>query len=181
MRSVFTALGIIAALASAPAAAAQAAAAAAPGPEHKRLGFFVGRWNVEGETKPGPMGPGGKFTSTDDCQWFEGGFSVVCRSEGRMPSGSAKSIGIIGYSPEAKAYTYYGVDNTPMTMVSVPKGQVQGNTWTYTDEGTMGGEKFKTRVVIREESPTVQTFKMEMQGRDGKWMTVMESRGTKAQ
>jgi hypothetical protein len=34
--------------------------------------------------------------------------------------------------------------------------------------------------VIKEESPTVQRFTMAMQGPDGKWMTVMESRGTKA-
>jgi hypothetical protein len=47
------------------------------------------------------------------------------------------------------------------------------------DESTMGGKKFKTRVTIREVSPTRQTFRMEMQGPDGKWATVMESKGTK--
>lgn len=183
MRGTLGTLGILVALSGAGAqtAAAQSAQAAAPGPEHKRLGFYVGKWNIEGEMKPGPMGPGGKFTSTDTCEWFEGGFAVVCRSEGKMPTGPARSMGIIGYSTEQKAYTYYGVDNTPMTMVSVPKGTLQGNTWTYTDEGTMGGQAFKTRVVIKEVSPTAQTFKMDMQGPDGKWVTVMESRGTKVQ
>ncbi len=151
------------------------------GPEHKRLGFFVGTWTTEGELKPGPMGPGGKFTGVDTCEWFEGGFSVICRSEGRMPSGPSKSLGILGYSAEEKAYTYYGVDNTAMTMVSVPRGTLKGNTWTYTDEGAMGGESFKTRVTIKELSPTSQSFLMEMQGPDGKWMPVMESRGTKTQ
>jgi hypothetical protein len=175
-------LGVLAALAAAGAAPAwaQGPASAAPGPEHKRLGFYVGTWTVEGELKPGPMGPGGKFTSTDTCEWFDGGFAVVCRSEGRMPGGPARSIGILGYSAEEKVYTYYAVDNTSMTMVRVPRGTVQGDTWTYTDEGTMGGQHFKTRVVIKEESPTVQRFTMAMQGPDGKWMTVMESRGTKA-
>ena len=33
-----------------------------PGPEHARLGYFVGKWKAEGEMKPGPMGPGGKMT-----------------------------------------------------------------------------------------------------------------------
>jgi hypothetical protein len=152
---------------------------ATPGPEHKRLGFFVGKWRSEGELKPGPMGPGGKFSGTDTCEWFEGGFSVVCRSEGQMPSGPSRSLGILGYSAEEKAYTYYGVDNTAMTMVSVPKGTLKGDTWTYTDEGTMGGQSFKTRVTIKQLSPTSQSFLMEMQGPEGKWMPVMESRGTK--
>ena len=167
--------------AAAPFAAAQAAPAQKPGPEHQRLGYFVGRWKAEGEIKPGPMGAGGKVTGTDTCDWFEGGFSVVCRSEGQGPTGPSKSIGILGYSAEDKAYTYYGVDNSSMIMSTVPKGTVSGKTWTYTDESTMGGQAYKSRVTIVEESPTAYTFRMEMQGPDGKWIPMMESRNTKAQ
>ena len=161
--------------------AAQAPQAPKPGPEHARLGYFVGKWSAEGEVKPGPMGPGGKMTSSDTCEWFEGRFSVICRSEGRTPMGPSKSIGILGYSPEEKVYTYYGVDNTNMTMASVPKGTVQGDTWTYTDEGMMGGQKFKSRVTIKELSPTAYTFTMEMQGPDGKWAPMVESKNSKVQ
>jgi hypothetical protein len=160
-------------------AAAQAPQAPKPGPEHSRLGYFVGKWNVEGELKPGPMGPGGKFTSSDTCEWFEGKYSVICRSEGKMPMGPSKSIGILGYNTEEKVYTYYGVDNSNMTMASVPKGTLRGDTWTYTDEGTMGGKKVKSRVTIKELSPTEYTFRMDMQGPDGKWAPMMESRNTK--
>jgi len=172
---------IVISAAGAQLVAAQAPPTATPGPEQKRLGYFVGKWTADGDIKPGPMGPGGKMTSSDDCQWFEGGFSVICRSEGKTPAGPSKSIGILGYSPEEKVYTYYGVDNTSMTMASVPKGTVQGDTWIYHDEGTMGGQRFKTRVTIKELSPTAYTFKMEMQGPDGKWMPMMESKNTKVQ
>jgi hypothetical protein len=121
------------------------------------------------------------MTSSDTCEWFEGRFSVICRSEGRTPMGPSKSIGILGYSPEEKVYTYYGVDNTNMTMASVPKGTVRGDTWTYTDEGMMGGQKFKSRVTIKELSPTAYTFTMEMQGPDGKWAPMVESKNSKVQ
>lgn len=161
------------------AAQAQPPQATKPGPEHKRLEYFTGTWKHTGEMKPGPMGPGGTMTWTDTCEWFEGGFSVVCRGEGKGPMGPMKSIGIIGYSPEEKAYTYYGIDNSAMTMTSVPKGTVEGDTWTYHDEGTMGGQKFKSRVTIRQVSPAEQSFKMEIQGPDGQWMPVMESKGSK--
>jgi uncharacterized protein DUF1579 len=150
-----------------------------PGPEHKRLGYFVGKWTSEGEMKASPMGPAGKITGSDTCEWFEGGYSVVCHSEGKTPMGTMKSIGIMGYSTEEKVYTYYGVDSSPMTMASVAKGTIQGNTWTYNDEGTMGGQKMKMRVTLTEESPTAYTFKMEMAGSDGKWMPLMESKSTK--
>jgi hypothetical protein len=166
------------------AAGLQVAAAQAPPkptPAHARLGYFVGKWTAEGEMKPGPMGPGGKFTATDNCEWFEGRYSVICRSEGTMPTGPSKSIGILGYNLEDKVYTYYGVDNSSMTMASVPRGTLQGDTWTYNDQGTMGGQKYKSRVTIKELSPTAYTFKMEMQGPDGKWAPMMESKNTKQQ
>ena len=161
--------------------AAQAPQAPKPGPEQARLGYFVGKWTTEGEMKPGPMGPGGKTTSSDTCEWFEGKFTVICRGEGTSPMGPTKSIGILGYSPEEKVYTYYGVDNSNMTMATVPKGKLQGDTWSYTDESLMGGQKVKMRVTIKELSPTAYTFKMEMQGPDGKWAPAMESKSTKVQ
>jgi uncharacterized protein DUF1579 len=158
-----------------------AAQAPKPSPEHARLGYFVGKWTSEGEMKPGPMGPGGKMRSSDSCEWFEGQFSVICRSEGTTPMGPTKNIGILGYSTEEKVYTYYGVDNSNMTMASVPRGTVRGNTWTYSDESMMGGQKVKSRVTIKELSPTRYTFKIETQGSDGKWAPMMESTNTKVQ
>ena len=44
----------------------------------------------------------------------------------------------------------------------------------------MGGKKMKTRVIIKELSPTAYTFTMEMQGPDGKWAPMMESKSTKS-
>lgn len=161
------------------AAAQTAQAPPKPGPEHKRLGYFVGKWSTEGEMKPSEMGPGGKFSSADSCSWFDGGFAVVCSGEGKSPMGPSKSLGILGYSAEEKVYTYAGVDNSPMTMTTIPRGKVQGDTWTYNDESLMGGKKVKTRVVIKELSPTAYTFTMESQAPDGKWATLMESKSTK--
>jgi len=160
-------------------AAAAEPQAPKPGPEHKRLGYFVGNWTTEGEMKPGAMGPGGKITATDKCSWFEGGFAVVCNSDGKTPMGPSKSIGILGYSSEEKVYTYSGVDNSGMTMTTVPHGTIQGDTWTYNDESMMGGKKVKSRVIIKELSPTAYTFTMDMQAPDGKWATVMETKSTK--
>jgi hypothetical protein len=159
---------------------AQAPQPAKPGPEHQRLAYFVGTWTSEGEMKPGPMGPGGKMTSRDTCEWYEGRFAVICRSEGKGPMGPSKGLGILGYSPEEKVYTYYGTDSSGMmTMTTVPRGTVKGDTWTYTDESMMGGQKVKSRVTMKELSPTSYSFVMDVQGADGKWTTLMESKQTK--
>jgi Protein of unknown function (DUF1579) len=159
--------------------AAQGQQPAKPGPEHQRLAYFVGKWKAEGEVKPGPMGPGGKITSNDSCEWYQGHYSVLCRSHGTTPMGPSTSLGILGYNTEEKVYTYYAVDNSGMNMATVPKGTVQGDTWTYTDESLMGGQKVKSRVIIKELSPKSYSFRMDLQGADGKWATVMESKNTK--
>jgi hypothetical protein len=151
-----------------------------PGPEHKKLGYFVGKWTAEGETKPNPFMPGGKFTNNDSCEWFDGGFAVICRSQGKGPMGPTKGLGIMGYNAEESVYTYYGVDNSPMVMASVPKGTVQGDTWVYDDEAKMGGKTVKSRYTIREISPKSYSFKWEVQGDDGAWQAVMEGKSTKA-
>jgi hypothetical protein len=161
-------------------ASAEDPTAPKPGPENQRLGYYVGHWTMEGEMKPGAMGPGGKFTGTSKCDWFEGRFTVVCNTEGTTPVGPSKGIDILGYSSEEKVYTYYGVDNSGVVMATVPRGTVKGDTWTFTDESMMGGKKVKTRVTIKELSPSAYTFKMDAPGADGKWTTVMESKSTKS-
>jgi Protein of unknown function (DUF1579) len=160
---------------------ATAAEATAPKPtaEHQRLEYFIGNWTTEGEMMASEMGPGGKMTSTDKCAWFEGKFHVVCHSEGTSPMGPGKNIGILGYSTEEKVYTYYGVDSSGMAMTTVPRGKLQGDTWIYDDESLMGGQKVRTRVTIKQLSPSEYTFKMETPTPDGKWATLMQSTSTK--
>ena len=63
-----------------------------PGPEHRALGYFTGKWTTEGDIKPGPLGPGGKMTSSDSCEWVAGGFHVVCRGEAKGAMGPMTSV-----------------------------------------------------------------------------------------
>ena len=152
-----------------------------PGPEHKKLDYYTGQWTSESEVKANPFMPPGKYTSKDDCGWFQGGFAVVCHSEGSGPMGPMKSVGIMGYSSEDKTYTYYGIDNSGMVPTTVAKGSVQGDTWVYTDESKMGGKLVKSRYTMKQLTPASYTFKWEMQGEGGAWSALMEGKSTKAQ
>jgi Protein of unknown function (DUF1579) len=151
-----------------------------PGPEHKKLAYYSGKWTTESEIKPNPFMPPGKYTSKDDCGLFQGGFAVVCHSDGNGPMGPMKSVGIMGYSSEDKVYTYYGIDNMGTVPTSVSRGSVTGETWVYTDESKMGGKLVKSRYTIKQVSPTSYTATWEMQGEGGAWATVMESKSSKA-
>jgi hypothetical protein len=149
-----------------------------PLPEHKALGYFAGKWISESEMKPGPYGPGGKMTSNDDCQWFDGGFQLVCKSQAKGPVGSMASLGIMTYNPNERVYSYYGIDNKGMNELSI--GNKEGPKWTFMSTTQMGEQTLKSRYTIVESSPTAYTFKWETSPDGTKWSTVMEGKSTKS-
>ncbi|MFY9550066.1 MAG: DUF1579 family protein [Thermoanaerobaculia bacterium] len=149
-----------------------------PGPEVKKLGYFVGSWKTETEAKPNTIMPAGKTTEISKCEWFPGGFHVVCHTTGNGPMG-ARQLGILGYDSDAKAYTYYGIGSASGGAAS-SKGTVDGSTWTYTSNDKMGGKTVQGRYTITEVSPTSQTFKFETSDDGQTWTEVMEGKATKA-
>jgi hypothetical protein len=167
------------ALGTASGAAAEESKVPPPGPEHARLGFFVGKWKGAGVMNENPFMPGGKFTSSETCEWFPGRYAVVCRATGTGPMGPTQSLGIMTYSPEEKVYLYWGVDNTPMAMATVPRGAVDGDVWTYLDESRMGGQTVKSRYVLKVLGADAYGFRWEILGPDGQWKTISEGKSTR--
>ncbi len=179
MRMRIGTLGLLAVFAAASTALAQAPAGLPkPGPEHKRLAYFEGKWTSEGEQKANPFGPAGKFSSNDACEWVLDGFFLRCTSEGKDPLGDVKSIGLMGYDAENKVYTYLGADNRGMGGPG--EGTLKGNVWTYTSSMKVKGKVIHSRYVATEISPTEYTFKWEMEDDKGNWATLAEGKSTKA-
>ncbi len=164
---------------AAPTLRAQAPAAPKPGPEVQKLAYFAGRWNQVAEMKPGPMGPGGKMTATSSCEWFPGGFFLVCRGDGTGPMGENHGLGILGYSTERKRYTYYGIDNSGMNG-DMSYGQFTGDTWTWEGESLMGGKPVKGRYVMKVASPDSYSWKWELSVAGGPMTAVAEGSETRA-
>ena len=148
-----------------------------PGPEHKRLGYFLGRWNGEGDAKPSPFGPGGKVSFSEHNEWLPGGFFLVTHSEETGPMGTGKGLAVMGYNAEEKVYTYNAFNS--MGMAVAAKGTVQGDSWTWTSESKMGGKVMKTRFLIKELALTSYSFKFETSADGRTWSTVVEGKSTK--
>ena len=145
-----------------------------PGPEHRKLDYFAGRWTYEMEMKAGPLGPAGKARGTDHCEWFDGGFHMLCRGEGKGSMGELKGLGILSYDAEEGAYTYYGIDNTGTAELS--KGSLAGDTWTYAGEFKVSGKVLKSRYSVRMLPPDEYTSRWEVSTDGGPWITVMEGK-----
>jgi hypothetical protein len=149
-----------------------------PAPELKKLDYFSGAWSSSGDMKPGPMGPGGKFSESGSGDWMDGGYFLVIHSDfkgGEM--GNAKGVAYMGYDPQEKVYTYDAFSSMGENIHS--KGTLDGDTWNWASDMKMGPKTFKSRYTMKILSPTSYTFKAEMSEDGTKWDTMMEGKATK--
>ena len=148
-----------------------------PGPEHKKLAMFAGSWVLEGDTKASSMGPGGHVTENEKCEWMDGEFFLVCHTDFKTPMGNGSGISIMGYSTDTKGYTYREFNSWGEFDDS--KGSLDGNTFVWTNEETMGGTPYKGRFTMKITSPPSYDFIYEMSQDGTKWTTVMDGKATK--
>ncbi len=163
-------------IATTPAAAQQPK----PGSEVQRLAYYLGTWRGEGETKGGPFGPAGKLSSTMTCDWFSGGFHLVCRGEERGPTGKRTFLNILSYDEKAKAYTEYGISSLGDSEYSTG-GSMVGNKRTFVkDLDSDGkGKPIKLRYTEVQVSPTFYTYQAEASKDGGPWTVIAEGKVTK--
>lgn len=148
-----------------------------PGPDQKKLEIFVGAWTLEGEMKPGAMGPGGNLTENEKCVWMDGGFYLICHSDLHSSMGNGSAISFMGYSSDDKVYTYR--EFTSFGEFEDSRGTVDGNTWTWLGDEKGGGMTMKGRFTMKNVTPASYTFTFEM-SQDGKtWTDVMDGKATK--
>jgi hypothetical protein len=159
------------------AAAALAQEMPKPGSDHKKLDVFAGSWVLDGDIKPGSMGPGGKITEYEKCEWMEGGFYLVCHTDFKGSMGSGTGISVMGYSADDKAYTYREFNSWGEFTDS--KGGVDGDTWSWTNDEKMGATTMKGKFTMKITSPTSYNFMFEMSQDGTKWTTVMDGKATK--
>jgi hypothetical protein len=162
-----------------PATATQAQAPE-PGPEAKKLHVLVGHWTYEGESKAGPLSPGGKYTGEMTCQMILGGFFLQCQVSGKADGSEARLIEIDGYDPVNKSFSCQSYFDDGSTFPRVLT--IAGNTWTYVGKLAAAGKEYqyKDSLIF---APDLASATEEAQiSVDGKtWTPFTESKWTKAQ
>lgn len=131
-----------------------AAQVPAPPPETAALDYFAGTWQMDGEDRETPFGPGGKVTGEYKCEWFEGRFALVCNGTSEMALGKARSLGIYTWNRNRKVYSYDGIDSFGMDVSA--QAEPQGKVWRWvslparTPEGSISVRYVVTQVSDRE-------------------------------
>jgi len=148
-----------------------------PAPELRKLDYFAGTWRAQGEVKPGPMGPGGKFTGTNKVRCMDGGFFLVTHSEFNGAMGQGTETAYMGYDSNDKMYTYYSFNT--LGEADHAKGKLEGDTWTWLSETRMGPQTIKGRLTLKMLSATAYSFKFETSTNGNTWNTLLQGRDTK--
>jgi hypothetical protein len=147
-----------------------------PQKEHEWLKQFVGEWETAAEAPAGPGQPAFKCKGTMSSRML-GGYWVVSESKADLAGTQMNAIQTIGYNPQTKKYVgswvdsmfnhfwkYEGsVDSTGKVLTLEAEGpnfMAEGKTATFRDI-----YEFKSKDHIVSSS--------QMQGEDGKWITIM--------
>jgi hypothetical protein len=148
---------------------------AKPGPEHKKLEYFLGTWKTEGEIIANEFVPAAKFVTTETYTLDPGGFYLEFRrAEGQI---IPRTVGIMAYDSHAKVYTSYYANSGG--LVGIGTGTVNGNTWTWMVEDKVFGKAVKGRTTVTIKSASQLTSKYEMLDANGRYVTIVEGTSTK--
>lgn len=116
----------------------QSPAPRTPSAEHKRLGVFVGKWDVEGQSyAEGQSNESLQVSSVkmkfvETCEWQPGGFFLVNRWDGLVGDAEFNGMEVLGYDTESRSYVsrfFDNAGNAPTYQVTV-----SDKVWTYTGE-----------------------------------------------
>ena len=148
-----------------------------PGPEQKKLDLFVGSWALDGDLQATAMGPGGKISEDEKCEWMDGNFFLICHADFKSAMGNVSGVAVMGYSSDDKAYTYREFNSMGEFMES--KGSVDGDTWVWAGDDKMNGTVMKGKFTMKFSSPSSYNFTYEMSQDGTKWINVINGKATK--
>ena len=151
-----------------------------PGPEVRKLAYYLGTWKGEGEAKGGPFGPAGKLSSTTTCEWFAGGFQLVCRGEENGPTGKRAFLNIRGYDGKTKSYAEYGISSLGDSEYTTG-GTIEDGRKTFIVDIDAGGKPGQVRYTERQVSPTLFTYRAEVSVDGGPWTEIAEGKVAKVE
>jgi hypothetical protein len=151
-----------------------------PGPELKKLDYFVGSWTTEGTIAQGPWGNGGKFTSTGTSEWMPVSFFLVNHRDFKMPpeiGGEGSAVTYFGYDTNQNVYTRDEFNSAGRRETA--KGTLSGDTWVWTSSQTYDGQEIQQKMTVKILSPTSYTLKLDVSVDGTNWMPFLDAKTTK--
>ena len=131
------------------------------GPEHQRLGQWLGEWTYVVEDGSGTM----------SVEWF--GDFFVWISE--VAETGDERLHVVGYDAEEEVYTWHRYWSSN-GYSDAAKGWLHENTWTFVFDVAAG---IRNKMTVTVEPPDDMTFKWERSVEGGPWEALEEGRTTR--
>ncbi len=139
--------------------------------EESQLGFYLGRWTEEGQSRSTPTGPFSKLTGNETCSWFSGGPSIVCRETTKDANSESDAIYILSYDSSRRTYAVYGTDNTG-TIYSGTGTVDTAGVWRWTAESRSNGTVTPMRYTFKAAGSGSRTMDVEVSTGKGAWSKI---------
>ena len=144
-----------------------------PGPDVQKLAYYIGTWKGHGESKGGPLAPAGRLSSAMTCDWFTGGFQVICKGHETSASGTRQFMDILSYDEQARSYREYTINNEGDSEYD-QGGLLAGNAMTYALDLAGGKKPVKVRYTEVRVSSTVRTYRAEIAIGGAPWTVIAQ-------
>ena len=149
-----------------------------PDPALKKMLPFLGHWTYEGESQPGPLGPGGKVTGEQNVRMILGGYFVETRTTEKNPRGETRSLEIDRYDPGDKNFPFSVYDSEGGTFSGV--FTVSENTSPWSGKYVVAGKQYLIRGTDTLAADSMSFTRKSEMSADGKtWAPLSESKFTK--
>jgi ketosteroid isomerase-like protein len=155
-----------------------ATVAADASPEVKKLGDVVGRWRIDGTSRPDPKSPAGPVALSLDCRWFANGLEVVCAYDGSSAGQPYQEADVYSYDGRTKTYSIYSVMNPGGVMQG--KLAIQPGTWVHAWDFQAEGKSARARLTLTDVTAAGGKWKSDMSVAGGAWTVTGEGTYVKA-
>jgi hypothetical protein len=142
-----------------------------PGPEHEKMGAFLGRWHTTGEVAATGSEPSAEVDSIDTYEWYPGEFFLVHHADSRVGGSVIKSIEIMGYDPARGCYFAPFFDSTGGH--GTEEIRLDGSTWTWRGSNVMGAKEHRCIAVVSTDGQTIKA-RHEKSDDGQNWVTWMD-------
>jgi hypothetical protein len=132
----------------------KSAVAAPPDDPTKKLGAFLGKWELEGA-----FANGDKVSSKLNCEWSPQSTFLVCEQLVTMASGETRQLTIYAYNSKSNSYSYTTISESG-GKPSVGSVEIKGNMWIYDSSYQSEGKTTQIHNTNEFTDPKTEVFKI---------------------
>jgi hypothetical protein len=140
----------------------------------KKLGAFLGKWQVEAA-----FANGDKATSRLDCRWSPQGAFLLCEQIVKMNGSETRQLTVYSYNSKENTYSY-STFSGPGTKPTTNNVVIQGNVWTYDSSYESDGKTTQVHNTNEFTDPKTEIFKIVTSDDGGAhWKPLLEGKAHK--